>query len=98
MATTVNLNTADSTLNSQGESWTSGVAGERTTASFIECDSGKIEYAEAPTASAPSTSFRGHLLNQGESQNIATVAASTTIWVRARSRDALAVVTPGAAA
>lgn len=97
MATTTNLRTGTN-LARPGEAWTSGVAGERTTASFIECDSGKIEYAEAPTASAPSVGFVGHLLLAGESQNIATVAASTTIWVRARTPDALAVITPGTAA
>lgn len=101
MATTVNYEykiTGTSTLAAPGAAWTKILDGALSSASFIESRHGEIEYAEAPTSTAPATSFFGHILTPGESQNIASLAASQSIYVRAFGKGgAVLVVTPGAA-
>lgn len=98
MATTVNYRQAEGELAGAGEAWTKILDGALSTASFLEVRNATIEYAEAPTSTAPATDFLGHILNKGESQNIASLAASQSIYVRSvGSSNAILVVSPGTA-
>lgn len=77
------------TLTSGETAWTevTQLAGALTTASFIEVISGPgLEYIKATSGSTPSAALSGgrllHLGKGGESQNIGSVPASESVFIR----------------
>ena len=95
MQDTVNLLTEDDSLADNGSAWTAAIAGPRSTASFFELIDGEAEYAIGPTATPPDVGLRGHRLKIGESQNLATMPADKTLYLRAKASHAEIAVTPG---
>lgn len=97
MADTVNFirSASATTLAEAGAAWTVVLTGALTTSSLMECRAGELEYVEA--ASAPAVTLRGHLLQERESQNIASLGSGQAIYARATSsKGADLIVTPGA--
>lgn len=95
MQDTVNFLTEDDSLADNGAAWTAAIAGPRSTSSFFEVLDGEAEYAIKPTATAPVVAFRGHRIKVGESQNLETMPADKTLYLRAKAGNVEIVATPG---